>query len=279
MARTVAGLPKGIRVSDHVTLGVLTTTVPASLIDTVLADTERESVRQRSLPARLVVYYVMALALYGQASYGEVLRCLLEGVRWLCAGGTDLALATKSSITKARRRLGPAPMAELFRRVARPLAEPGMPGGFYRGRRLVSLDGTTLDLPDTPELEARFGRPAAARAESAFPQLRLLALAETGTHAVFAAGFDRCDVGETTLARRLLDHLRSGMLCLADRAFVGFEVWDAARATGADLLWRLRANQVLACETALPDGSYLSRLYASPTHRRHQEGGVPVRVI
>jgi hypothetical protein len=167
----------------------------------------------------------------------------------------------------------------LFRRVARPLAEPGMPGCFYRGRRLVSLDGTTLDLPDAPELEARFGRPAASRGESAFPQMRLLALAETGTHAVFAAGFDRCDTGETTLARRLLDHLRSGMLCLADRAFVGFELWDAARATGADLLWRLRANQVLACETALPDGSYLSRLYASPKHRRHQDGGVPVRVI
>jgi len=109
MARTVAGLPKGTRISDYVTLGVLTTTVPASLIDAVLEDTGCQSVRQRSLPARLVVYYVMALALYGQASYGEVLRCLLEGVRWLQRGGTGLTFATKSSITKARRRLGPAP--------------------------------------------------------------------------------------------------------------------------------------------------------------------------
>lgn len=279
MARTVAGLPHGVRLSDHVTLGVLTMTVPAALIDAVLADTERQSERQRSLPARLVVYYVMALALYGQASYGEVLRCLLEGVRWLCRGGADLALATKSSITKARRRLGVAPLAELYRRVARPLAAPGLPGAFYRGRRLVSLDGTTLDLPDTPDVEARFGRPPASRGQSAFPQLRLLALAETGTHAVFAAAFDRYTVGETTLAGRLFDQLRPGMLCLADRGFVGFELWQAARASGAELLWRLRVNQVLDCETVLPDGSYRSRLYASPTHRRHQDGGVLVRVI
>jgi Insertion element 4 transposase N-terminal/Transposase DDE domain len=279
MARTVAGLPKGTRISDYVTLGVLTTTVPASLIDAVLEDTGCQSVRQRSLPARLVVYYVMALALYGQASYGEVLRCLLEGVRWLQRGGTSLAFATKSSITKARRRLGVAPLAELYRRVARPLAQPGLPGCFFRGRRLVSLDGTTIDLPDAPDLVTRFGRPAASRGESAFPQLRLLALAETGTHAVFAAAFDHIDIGETTLARRLLDHLRPGMLCLADRAFVGFELWTAARATGADLLWRLRVNQVLPCDEVLPDGSYLSQVYPSPKHRRHGADGVTVRVI
>lgn len=279
MARTISGLPKGVRLSDYVTLGVLTVTVPASLIDAVLAETGRESLRERRLPARLVVYYVMALALYGQASYGEVLRCLLEGVRWLCAGGVDLALATKSSITKARRRLGPAPMAELFRRVARPLAAPELPGCFYRGQRLVSLDGTALDLPDTPDLEARFGRPTAPRGKSAFPQMRLLALAETGTHAVFAAAFDRYDTGETTLTRRLLDHLHPGMLCLADRGFVGFDLWQAAQATGADLLWRLRANQVLPCEQVLADGSYLSHLYASPAHRRRRQGGLAVRVI
>jgi Insertion element 4 transposase N-terminal/Transposase DDE domain len=279
MARTVAGLPKGTRVSDLVTLGVLTTTVPASLIDAVLADTERGSIRQRALPARLVVYYVMALALYAQASYGEVLRCLLEGVRWLRLGGAELALATKSAITKARRRLGPAPLAELYRRVARPLAEPGLPGCFYRGHRLVSLDGTTLDLPDTPDLESRFGRPSASHGKSAFPQIRLLALAETGTHAVFAAAFDRYATAETTLARRLVDRLQPGMLCLADRAFVGFALWRQATATGADLLWRLRANQVLPCVKTLPDGSYLSRLHASPDRRRRDGGGVTVRVI
>ena len=107
----------------------------------MLADTGSQSIRQRSLPARLVVYYVMALALYGRASYGEVLRCLLEGVRWLHRGGTSLAFATKSSITKARRRLGAAPLAELYRRVARPLAEPGLPGCFVKGVPLLPQRG------------------------------------------------------------------------------------------------------------------------------------------
>lgn len=279
MARTVARLPNGTRVSDHVALGVLTATLPADLVDAVLAETGRQSQRQRQLPARLVVYYVLALALYAQASYGEVLRCLLEGVRWLHLGGVEPALATKSAITRARRRLGTLPLERLFRRLAKPFAAPGTPGAWYRGRRLVSLDGTTIDLPDTPELEARFGRPAASRGISSFPQLRLLGLAETGTHALFATVVDRYDSSEVGLAPQLLLHLRPDMLCLADRAFVGFALWREATATGADLLWRLRANQVLPCQKRLSDGSYLSRLYASPQQRRHDEDGVLVRVI
>ena len=279
MARTVARLPNGTRVSDHVALGVLTATVSADLVDAVLAETGRQSQRQRQLPARLVVYYVLALALYAQASYGEVLRCLLEGVRWLHLGGVDLALATKSAITRARRRLGVVPLERLFQRLAKPFAAADTPGAWYRGHRLVSLDGTTIDLPDTPELEARFGRPAASRGTSSFPQLRLLGLAETGTHALFATAIDRYDASEVGLAPQLLAHLRPGMLCLADRAFVGFALWREAAATGADLLWRLRANQVLPCQKRLPDGSYLSRLYASPKQRRHDEDGVLVRVV
>jgi hypothetical protein len=279
MVRTAARLRGGARISDHVTLGVLTTTIPAELVDAVLVETGRQSQRQRQLPARLVVYYVLALALYAQASYGEVLRCLLEGVRWLHLGGEDPALATKSAITRARRRLGVMPLERLFRRLAHPFAAPGTPGAWYRGRRLVSLDGTTIDLPDTPELEARFGRPSASRGTSSYPQLRLLGLAETGTHALFAAAIDRYDTSEVGLAPRLLAHLRPGMLCLADRAFVGFALWREATATGADLLWRLRANQVLPCQHRLPDGSYLSRLYASPRHRRHDDDGTVVRVI
>jgi Insertion element 4 transposase N-terminal/Transposase DDE domain len=277
MARTPARLPNGTRISDHVTLGVLTTTVPAAVIDAVLVATARQSRRRRQLPARLVVYYVMALALYAQASYGEVLRCLLEGVRWLRLRGADVASADKSAITKARLRLGPDPLRHLFERVARPCAEPGTPGAWYQGRRLVSLDGTTIDLPDTPELEERFGRPAASRGASSFPQLRLLTLTETGTHAIFAAAFDHYDSSEVRLAPELLQQLQPGMLCLADRAFVGFELWRAATAT--DLLWRVRKNQVLPCRQRLADGSYLSCLYASPKHRRHDEGGMTIRVI
>ena len=279
MGRTAARLPNGMRISDHVTLGVLTITVSAGLIDAVLAETGRQSRRQRQLPARLVVYYVMALALYAQASYGEVLRCLLEGVRWLRLAGADLALADKSAITKARIRLGATPLQELFARVARPLAEAGTPGAWYRGHRLVSLDGTTIDLPDSPSLEERFGRPGASRGASSFPQRRLLTLTETGTHAIFAATFGHYDVSEVRLAPELLQQLLPGMLCLADRAFVGFALWRTATASGADLLWRVRKNQILPCSERLPDGSYLSRLYASPKHRRRDQDGVVVRVI
>src|SRR3954471_1111199 len=130
MTRPPARLPDGTRISDLVTLGVLTTTVPAALINTVLVATQRQS--QRQLPAPLVVYYVMALALYAQASYGEVLRCLLEGVRWLRLGGLDALGATKSAITRARIRLGVTPLRELFQQVAHPLADPGTPGAWHR---------------------------------------------------------------------------------------------------------------------------------------------------
>jgi hypothetical protein len=245
----------------------------------VLADTGRQSRRYRQLPARLVVYYVMALALYAQASYGEVLRCLLEGVRWLCLGGADAVVADKSAITKARTRLGPAPLKQLFERVARPFAEAQTAGAWYRGYRLVSLDGTTIDLPDTPALDEHFGRPGASRGTSSFPQLRLLTLVETGTHAIFAVAVDRYDSSEVGLAPPLLEQLQPGMLCLADRAFVGFELWRTASTSGAELLWRVRKNQVLPCQERLADGSYLSRLYASPKHRRQDKDGLLVRVI
>ena len=119
----------------------------------------------------------------------------------------------------------------------------------------------------------------ASRGASSFPQLRLLTLTETGTHAIFAIAFDRYEVGEVRLAPDLLQRLQPGMLCLADRAFVGFELWRTATASGGDLLWRLRKNQILPCSERLPDGSYMSRLYASPKDRRHDTGGVTVRVI
>jgi Insertion element 4 transposase N-terminal/Transposase DDE domain len=279
MARHPARLPNGTRISDHVTLGVLTATVPAELVDAVLTDTGRQSQRQRQLPARLVVYYVIALALYAQVSYGEVLRCLLEGLRWLHLKGLEIGLTGKSAITQARVRLGVAPLKKLFERVAHPIAEPGAPGAWYRGRRLVSLDGTTIALPDTPELEARYGRPKAARGASGFPQMRLLTIVETGTHALFAVAADRYTASELRLAPQLFPRLKSGMLCLADRAFVGLTLWRLAAASGADLLWRVRANQQLPWLQSLPDGSYLSRLYSSPWHRRLDKEGITVRVM
>ena len=162
---------------------------------------------------------------------------------------------SKSAITKARIRLGIAPLKELFERVAQPLAEPGLAGAWYRGRRLVSLDGTPIDLPDEPDLEQRFGRPSASRGASSFPQVRLLARMETGTHAIFAAAIGRYDTSEVRLAPVLLERLRSGMLCLADRAFVGFALWRTATAAGADLVWRVRSLDFAHCGTAVSSGT------------------------
>ena len=216
----------------------------------------------------MVVYYVMALVLFAQASYGEVLRCLLEGVRWLRLKGDATALAGKSAITRARIRLGVEPMRQLYERVARPLAEPDLPGAFYRGRRLVSLDGTTIPMPDEPDLDERFGRPVSAAGAGPGPRARLPARMESGIHAIFAAALGRYDASEAALAPALLARLQAGMLCLADRGFVGFELGQAARATGADLLWRVKSNQKFPCYQRLSDGSYLSRLRPSSGPRR-----------
>jgi hypothetical protein len=278
MSRKTACLPQGSRISDYVTLGVLTATVPGDLIDSVLAETGKQSRRYRQLPARLVVYYVMALVLYAQASYGEVLRCLLEGVRWLRLKGDATALAGKSAITMARVRLGVEPLKLLFERVAQPLADPNLAGAWYRGRRLVSLDGTTIQLPDAPDLDRHFGRASDQQGPCGFPLIRLLALMETGTHAIFAAAFGRYDTSEMALAPRLLDRLKPGMLCLADRGFVSYALWRAARATGADLMWRVRSNQVLPCRRRLPDGSYLSHIRV-PAQPGQEAVRIVVRVI
>jgi hypothetical protein len=279
MGQKSSGLVEGHRLCEHVTLGVLARVVPVDLVDAVLRDTGRWNWRARQLLPRLVVYYVMALTLYAHASYDAVLRELVEGLRWLRWDGTAVGLACKSAITQARVRLGEAPLRELFRRVARPLAEPGAPGAWYRERRLVSFDGTTIDVPDLPALERDFGRPVSPRGSSGFPQLRLLALLETGTHAIFAAAIAGFSTGEITLARRIMAHLKPGMLCLADRAFVGYTLWRDAAATGADLLWRARRTAVFPCLRRLDDGSFLSRLYPSSDHRQRDRAGLTVRVI
>jgi Insertion element 4 transposase N-terminal/Transposase DDE domain len=270
---------EGRQLNEHVTLGVLTKAVPVAVVDEVLQQTGRRNWRARHLLPRVMVYYVMALTLYAHASYDTVLRELMEGLRWLRWEGAALDLVCKSAITQARVRLGEAPLRELFRRLAQPLADPRAPGAWYQGRRLVSFDGTTIDVPDLPVLERHFGRPPSSRGSSGFPQLRLLTLLETGTHAIFATVIAGFSTGEVSLARRIVPHLRPGMLCLADRAFVGYTLWRDAAASGADLLWRARRIAVFPCLQRLDDGSYLSRLYPSPDHRRRDRDGLTVRII
>jgi hypothetical protein len=279
MARTVAELPSGTRITDFISLGVLTKTFPLAAIQASLGGTGRASIRQRDLPAHVVAYYVIALALYMQSSYREVLRCLLEGIRWLLGPGAAVKVTGKSGISQARTRLGWEPLQQLHDAIVKPIAVESTKGAWYRIWRLVSMDGSTLDTADEKDNEEAFGRPPASRGKSAFPQVRFVSLVENGTHVLFGTRMGGVDTGEITLAKQVLSSLVPGMLCLADRNFFGFELWNQARATGADLLWRIKKNLRLPCERRLPDGSYLSRVYASPKEQRHGRNGVVVRVI
>src|SRR3954470_1610475 len=278
MAGVPAGLPAGVRLSDHISLGVIARAVPPDEVRRVLAETGKASERERELPAHVMVYYAIALALHAGAGTREVLRCLLEGLRWLW-GADAVRVAGKSGISQARSRLGEAPLRRLYERVGRPIAAPAARGARYRAWRLVSLDGSCLDVADTEENCAAFGRPEASRGESAFPQVRFVALVENGTHVLFGARLGAFADGETTLAHGALPALGPGMLCLADRQFFGHALWREAVATGTDLLWRVKRNLRLPREAVLADGSFLSTVYPSEKDRRHRTGGVRVRVV
>jgi len=279
MARTLAALPEGSRITDYISLGVITKTFPLKRVRAVLAATGKASQRERDLPAHVVVYYAIALGLYMQSSYREVLRCLLEGVQWLLDPAVTLKVAGNSGISQARTRLGWEPLQQLHDAVVKPIAVAATKGAWYRDLRLVSVDGSTMEVADEAANDQAFGRPGASRGESAFPQLRFVSLVENGTHVLFGTQQGPYATGEITLAKTVLSALRQGMLCLADRNFFGFSLWVQARGTGADLLWRVKSNARLPYERPLADGSYLSRIYASDKDRRQQRNGMTVRVI
>jgi hypothetical protein len=279
MSRTIATLPAGSRITDYISLGVVTKTFPLDQIHAALAATKRESARQRDLPGHVTVYYVIALALYMQSSYREVLRCRLEGIQWLAGPLASINVAGNSGISQARTRLGWEPLRHLHDAMVKPIAVAATKGAWYRSWRLVSMDGSTLDIADEKGNDEAFGRPGASRGKSAYPQIRFVSLVENGTHVLFGSRMADYATSEIALAKTILPSLSKGMLCLADRGFFGFEMWKQAAATGADLLWRVRKNLLLPCEKRLPDGSYLSRIYPSPQDQRRQRNGVVVRVI
>ena len=223
MARTLAGLPAGSRITDYISLGVVARFFPVKKVQEVLKQTDRESVRQRDLPAHVVIYYVIALALYMRSSYREVLRCLLEGLQWLLDPSVQVKVAGKSGISQARSRLGAEPVKKLYDGVVAPIAEKRTKGAWYRQWKLVSLDGSTLDVADTAENDQAFGRPAASRGSSAYPKIRFVGLLESGTHVMWAARMSKYSTDEISLARTVVPALRQGMLCLADRFFPGYQ--------------------------------------------------------
>ena len=278
MARTRKSLPERVDVAHLISAAVLASVCPRALIDEVLAQTGKASQRERLLPAPAVVYYVMALALWREAPLEEVLRVVCEGLQWLSGGQPGAVQASKSAISQARTRLGPEVMRQLADRVLRPLARPDAPGAWYRGWRLMAVDGSCMDVADEAVNAEHFGYPGASRGQSAFPQARVLGLVECGTHVVVAASIAPYGHSEVAMAAQLLPAKLTGdMLVMADRNFYSFKLWQKACASGAGLLWRVKSNLGLPVEQVLADGSYLSTVFDSEDKRRRN--GQRVRVI
>ncbi|MEV7028093.1 IS4 family transposase [Kitasatospora sp. NPDC093558] len=267
------------RLSDRIAIGLLTRTFPPELVDRIVVECGKSGKRNRLLPPRVVVYFVLAMCLFSGQGYEEVARLLTEGLAWAGRWSGSWQVPTTAAISRARVKLGPEPLKALFEQTAKPMATESTVGAWYGRWRLMAVDGTTLDIPDSEENEARFGRPATHRGErTAFPQVRVVALAECGTHAITHAALGPFTTAESVLARELFGALGPNDLLIADRGFAGLEQWRAASAGGADLLWRIKSNAVLPVRRELPDGSYLSDIVAARDHHKRTDPAV-VRVI
>lgn len=245
--------------------------VPAQRLAFILDQTGRQSDRVRRLPAAAVVWLVIGMALWPELSIPQVWRRLHPA--------TDAPEPTDGAFAAARQRLGVAPMRQLFLQTARPMATPATAGAVYHGWRLMGLDGTVLDLPDTPGNARAFGRPRTARADGAFPQVHLLALCELGTHAVCGLTVKPCRRSEQKMAGPLIDGLGPGDLLLWDRGFFGYPLARRVVERGAHLLARVPASVHLPVEQRLADGSYLTRLTPGRAERQTGAADLPVRVI
>src|SRR5918999_1334968 len=248
------GLEHG-RLTDHVGIGVLTKLVRRDLVDEIVAESGRREKRSRLLPAHLVVYYVLALALFFGEGYDEVMRKLVGGLRFLHNWSREWKVPSTSAISQARARLGEAPLKALFERVAVPMARPGTRGAWFRGWRVMAIDGVILDMPDTPSNNAEYTHTSGGRGDSAFPVVRVVGLAECGTHAMVDAALGPWSSGERALASHLLRSLEAGMLLLADRGFYSHEFWTQALHTQAALVFRATGNQVFPVIETHSDGS------------------------
>ena len=280
MARTKAELSAGARLADYLTVGFLALNCPLDQVRRALVANDAQSKRQRGLPHEVLVYFVMAMVLYANVAYEEVLRLVIEGLRLLLGDdGVSKATVTKGAISQARERVGVAPLRQLYREQVRPHGPAGMPGVWYAGLRVMALDGSTLDMPDEVENAQHFGYPAASRGTPAFPQMRFVAMAECGTHTLCYANHGPYATSELTLAEPVIDQADETMLVTADRSFFSYAFWQRARATGAKLLFRVKRNLHLPREQELADGSYLTTLYACDKDRRRKRNGTVVRVI
>lgn len=278
------------KLTDHVSIGVLTRVVSRSAVDEVLVETGRVQKRTRALPAHVVVYFVLALAFFADG-YEEVIRKLVHGLRFARVWSREWAVPTTGALSQARQRLGAEPMQALFDRVAVPLARPGTPGAWLGAWRLMAIDGVMIDLPDAEANLAVYGKPEGGTRRP-FPQLRAVGLSECGTHALVAAAPGTIYQGERELARELRNRVTPDMLIIADRGFHSFELWQEFLATDAALLWRAWSTIKLEPTDVLADGSYLAEIgnkssrssaaripLAAVPNSPHLATHIPVRII
>ncbi|MDX3314189.1 transposase domain-containing protein [Streptomyces sp. ME08-AFT2] len=259
------GFPELIRI------GALTRAFTPELVDFAIEEAGARERAVKSLPARLVVYFTLAMWLFTSVGYGGVLRELVQ--HWPLERGEKWRPASTGSLTKARSRLGAGTLRVLFDRVRGAQGTPATIGVFWRNLRLTSLDGTTFNVPDSAANSAAYTRPVTEARQGSYPQVRLLALVECSTLAVIAAIFDSLAVGERTLATRLLPMIERGTLLPTDRGFPSYDLFTAAAGRGADLLRRASASFALPVIEVLHDGTCLSRLNGPRGQR------ITVRVI
>jgi hypothetical protein len=257
--------------TDHITIGVLSGLIHRDIVDGVINECGKREKRSRLLPAHVVVYYVLALNLFFGEAYEEVMRQLVNGLRFLGNWRHDWTVPSPSALSQARTRLGEAPLKLLFERIAVPMARAGTRGAWFRGLRVMAVDGVVFDVPDTAANDEEFGRGGNDQGTGPFPQVRLVAVAECGTHALVDAVLGPVATGEQTLAAALISRLTAGMLVLADRNFYSYQAWQQASATGAQLLWRVSGRLPLPVLAALPDGSYQSLLINPKIRGRRRE--------
>ncbi|MFF3876697.1 IS4 family transposase [Streptomyces sp. NPDC001978] len=243
----------GVYAPGH--LGELTQVVDFTLVDAVLEETGTRERRLRLLPSRVAVYFVLALALFEDCSYRGVWGKPVAGLE-----GLALVRPAVSSLSRARRRTGVAPLRRLFEILAGPVAHRGQTGSFWRGLRTVAVDGTLLHAPDEPAITWLYPKRAGDQLEFGYPLLRLVVLVECGTRAVLAAAFGPESDGELSYARSLLSVLDRTMLVLADAGFDGNQFARDVHATGAQFLVRSSARRVPTPARHLADGSYLARI-------------------
>ncbi|MEV6675248.1 IS4 family transposase, partial [Streptomyces sp. NPDC051162] len=252
----------------------MTQIIDPELVEAVLEDTGARHQRLRLLPARVVVYFVLALAFFERSSYQAVWAKLTAGL-----GSVPVAHPCTSSLARARRRLGSAPLRQLFSILAGPVADHRQSCAFYRGLRLIAVDGTTLQVPDEPAVTWHFRKHIGRARAFGYPLVRLVALVECGTRALVDAAFGPDDIGELAYAHRLLGHLDASMLLLADAYYDAFDFLQTVENTGARFVLRSTRKRRPTVRHPLPDGSYLTAVLPRRYRARASGERVEVRVV